>query len=80
VKHDDDPNIWMGSVEEWLLKKSDPDFYSDPVVKYGYARGMETYNYVREILERYEHYKNIIKLDAVAVWKPLEEIHRASSQ
>ncbi len=80
VKHDDDPNIWMGSVEEWLLKKSDPDFYSDPVVKYGYARGIETYNYVREILERYEHYKNIIKLDAVAAWKPLEEIHRASSQ
>jgi len=80
VKHDDDPNTWMGSVEEWLLKKSDPDFYSDPVVKYGYARGIETFNYVREILERYEHYKNIIKLDAVAVWKPLEEIHRASSQ
>lgn len=79
-KYGDDPNIWFGNVEEWLLKKSDMDYYSDPVVKYGYARGLETYNYVREILERYEHYKNIITLDAVASWKPLEEIHRASSQ
>ncbi len=80
LKNGDDPNIWTGDVEEWLLKKSDPEYYSDPVVKYGYARGIETYNYVREILERYEHYKNIINSDVVAVWRPLEEIHRASWQ
>jgi membrane-bound lytic murein transglycosylase F len=43
-----DPMIWQGSVEEWLLKKSDPKFYTDKVVKYGYARGIETYNYVRQ--------------------------------
>ncbi len=79
-KYGDDPNIWIGDVEEWLLKKSDPDYYSDPVVKYGYARGIETYNYVREILERYEHYKNIIPSNMAAAWRPIEEIHRASSQ
>ena len=79
-KNGDDPDTWIGNVEVWLLKKSDPDFYSDPVVKYGYARGIETYNYVREILERYEHYKNIISNDAFASWRSLEEIHRASSQ
>lgn len=79
-KHGDNPKVWIDNVELWILKKSDPDYYSDPVVKYGYARGLETYNYVREILERYDHYKNIIKIDAVADWLPLEEIHRASSQ
>jgi len=79
-KNGDDPNIWLGNVEVWLLKKSDPEYYTDQVVKYGYARGIETYNYVREVLERYEHYKNIINSDVIAAWRPLQEIHRASSQ
>jgi membrane-bound lytic murein transglycosylase F len=79
-KNGADPDIWMGSVEEWLLKKSDPKYYTDQVVKYGYARGIESYNYVREVLERYEHYKNIINGDVLATWLPIEEIQRASSQ
>ncbi len=58
-----DPNIWDDNVDTYLLKKSDPDFYNDPVVKYGYCRGVETYNYVSQILDRYEHYKNLIKND-----------------
>ena len=56
-----DPEIWHGNVEMCLLKKSDPKYYRDPDVKYGYARGIETYNYVTQVLERYEHYKNIIE-------------------
>lgn len=79
-KYGSDPDIWHSNVEEWLLKKSDPKYYTDPVVKYGYARGIETYNYVREVMERYEHYKNIINSDVIAAWRPIEEIHRASSQ
>ena len=79
-KHGADPNIWHDSVEKWLLKKSDPQFYTDQVVKYGYARGIETFNYVREVMERYEHYKNIINSDVIASWRSIEEIHRASSQ
>lgn len=59
-KNGADPNIWEGSVEKFLLKKSDPVYYNDPVVKYGYCRGTETYRYVIEVLERYEHYKNIL--------------------
>lgn len=55
------PDVWDNSVDMYLLKKSDPDFYNDPIVKYGYCRGVETYNYVSQILDRYEHYKNIIK-------------------
>jgi membrane-bound lytic murein transglycosylase F len=75
-----DPNVWTGSVEDWLLRKSDPKYYNDKVVKYGYARGIETYDYVREVLERYEHYKNIINSEVIASSRPIEEIHRGSSQ
>jgi len=60
VKNGKNPDIWEGNVAEFLLSKSDPAVYSDPVVKYGYCRGEETYRYVAEILERYEHYKNLV--------------------
>ncbi len=60
LKNGKNPDIWDGNVAEFLLRKSDPEVYSDPVVKYGYCRGAEPYHYVAEILERYEHYKNIV--------------------
>jgi membrane-bound lytic murein transglycosylase F len=59
-KHGKNPDVWDGSVNEFILKKSEPKYYKDPVVKYGYCRGKETYNYVNDIIERYEHYKNIV--------------------
>lgn len=59
-KEGKDPDKWEHNVDEYILKKSNPKYYKDPVVKYGYARGSETYNYVVQIMERYEHYKNII--------------------
>ncbi len=55
-----DPAVWNDNVELYLLKKSDPKYYRDPDVKYGYARGRETYNYVLQVFERYEDYKNLI--------------------
>lgn len=58
-KYGKDPHIWEDNVEFFLLKKSDPHFFSDPVVKNGYARGTETYRYVRDIIYRYNHYQNI---------------------
>ncbi len=56
-----DPEVWYGNVETALLKKSDPKYYRDPDVNYGYARGRETYDFVIQVLERYEHYKNLIE-------------------
>jgi membrane-bound lytic murein transglycosylase F len=55
-----DPQKWDGNVAVWLLKKSDPKYYKDPVVKNGYFRGTESVNFVTEVLERYDHYRNII--------------------
>jgi len=60
-KYQGDSNIWFDNVEVYLKLKSKPKYYNDEVVKRGYARGMETVKYVKEILERYEQYKQLIK-------------------
>jgi membrane-bound lytic murein transglycosylase F len=60
-KNGADPNVWDNNVARFLLSKADPKFYNDPVVKYGFCRGTETFRYVSEVLERYEHYKNIVE-------------------
>ncbi len=48
-------------VSNYLLALSDQKYFLDPVVKYGYCRGDEPVNYVEQILDRYEHYKNIVR-------------------
>ncbi len=58
-KYDKNPEIWEDNVEYFLLKKSDPLYFNDEVVKNGSCKGTETYNYVRNILNRYDQYKNI---------------------
>lgn len=50
-------NAWE-DVAFYLLQKSKPEFYQDPVVQYGYCRGLEPVTYVRRILQRFEHYRN----------------------
>ena len=67
-RYDSDPNIWFDSVDKWLLRKSEPQYYTDQVVRHGFARGTETYNFVRDIMDRYEHYKNIVNSDIIASW------------
>jgi len=47
-------------VAYWLIRKSKRQYYNDPVVKYGFARGTEPVAYVDLILERYEHYKAFV--------------------
>ncbi len=59
-KYGKDPNVWKDNVDYYVLNKSKPKYYLDPVVKFGYARGAEPFNYVTEILERYEHYLNAV--------------------
>jgi len=60
-KYEGNPNIWFDNVEVYLQLKSKPKYYNDEVVKRGYARGKETVKYVKEILERYEQYRQLIK-------------------
>ncbi len=59
-KYGADPEVWEDNVELYLLNKSKQKFYNDEVVKLGYAKGTETVKYVREVLRRYELYKQLI--------------------
>jgi membrane-bound lytic murein transglycosylase F len=60
-KYGKNAKTWEENVDYYLLHKSEPKYYNDPVVKFGYCRGEEPYHYVTEILERYEHYKNVME-------------------
>lgn len=53
--------LWDHHVDHYILLKSNEDYYQDPVCKNGYFRGTETYNFVREVVERAEVYKKKIK-------------------
>jgi membrane-bound lytic murein transglycosylase F len=59
-KHGGDPDVWE-DVAHWLLQKSRREVYTDPVVRYGFARGLEPVTYVEHILERYAHYREFVE-------------------
>lgn len=46
-------------VKEYLLNKSMPKYYQDTLVRFGYCKGVQTYNYVAGVLSCFMHYKNI---------------------
>ncbi len=58
-KYGADPTRWE-DVEKYMLLKSNPKYYRDPVVAAGYCRCEGPVSYVREVLHRYEHYKTHI--------------------
>ena len=55
-----DPNRWDGHVDQMILALSEPKNFNKPIIEHGYVRGEEPVNYVIEILERYELYKQYI--------------------
>lgn len=57
-KHGKNPDVWDDNVNEMLLKLSQPQYYRDEVVRNGYMRGIETYEYIIEVFQRYEEYKS----------------------
>ena len=52
--------VWDDNVDYYLLNKSSKIYYKDPVVRFGYCRGEEAYNYVSRVLTTYNHYLNVI--------------------
>lgn len=56
-KYSKDPTRWDGNVEYYLLQKSKPQFYRDPVAVAGYCRCEGPVNYVKDVLSRYDEYK-----------------------
>ncbi|MFY0672693.1 MAG: transporter substrate-binding domain-containing protein [Bacteroidia bacterium] len=53
--------VWDNAVENYILKLSDKKYYLHNAVKYGYVRGKEPFNYVKDIFLRFEHYQQFIK-------------------
>ena len=51
------PQKWDGNVAKAILWKSNPKYYKDPVVRFGYSRGRETYDYVNRIYAFYNRAK-----------------------
>lgn len=52
------PRIWRNTAP-YVLALSDPKFYTNPAVKYGYMRGSETVDYVDRIRQRYAQYRGV---------------------
>ena len=61
AKHGMNPQIWEGNVEQALLLKSKPEYYNDPVCKYGYFHGRQTYDYVHEVSAFYDQVRQKIQ-------------------
>lgn len=60
-KYEKDPTLWHDNVEYYLLKKSNPAYYLDPIAPAGYCKCEEPVNYVNDVLARFEEYKALIK-------------------
>lgn len=60
-KYGGNPQRW-DEVAPYILALQRPEYYRDPVVKYGYMIGSETDNYVRSILARYQSYGGSIAM------------------
>ncbi len=54
------PNVWTNNVDYFVLHLSEKKYYHDSVVRNGYMRGWETYNFVKDIFSRYRSYKTLI--------------------
>ncbi|MCW8127368.1 transporter substrate-binding domain-containing protein [Microbulbifer halophilus] len=53
------PDLWFGNVEIAMLMLSQPEHYRK--ARFGYVRGREPVNYVREIRERYLGYLSVAR-------------------
>ena len=62
VKQHRNPCKWFNNVEKSLLSKSLPENYNDSVnVHNGYCSGIETINFVPDIMNRYKLFKKYYK-------------------
>lgn len=57
-KYGKNPSRWR-DVAFYVLALERPEYYNDPVVKYGYMRGSETVDYVDRIRQRYAQYRGV---------------------
>jgi membrane-bound lytic murein transglycosylase F len=59
MKYGKNTQSWE-DVSYFLNLKSDPEYYQDPIVKSGFAKGHIAVNYVRDLLNLFESYKTLV--------------------
>lgn len=59
LKYGKNTQTW-NEVAFYLSLKSDPEYYRDPVVKSGFAKGHIAVNYVRDVLGLFKSYKTLV--------------------
>lgn len=59
AKRDGKNPLRWSEVSPYVLKLASPQYYKDPIVKYGYMRGSETVDYVEKIRLRHASYKGV---------------------
>lgn len=57
-KNGRDSQRWS-DVSHYIQMLAQPEYYNDPVVKYGYMRGSETAGYVEKIMQRWNGYRGV---------------------
>lgn len=60
-KYGKDKYKWKDHVANFILLKSNEEYFTDPVCKNGYFRGTETFAFVDDVKGRYQAYKKQIK-------------------
>ena len=81
-KNGKNPHKWI-HVAGYVLKLSTPEYYNDPVVKYGYMRGSETANYVSAIYSRWQKYRGVRNASSLAPTDDVPTVyepHKASKK
>ena len=61
-KYGKDPYVWDDNVSQFVLLKSNPEYFNDEVCKFGYFKGRQTTAYVHEVLRYYKLYQEKIPL------------------
>jgi membrane-bound lytic murein transglycosylase MltF len=56
-KYGKDPAIWLDNIEYYLKMKSNPEYYKDKIVRWGYCRGSHTADFTNEVMGRFFQYK-----------------------
>lgn len=58
-KYGKNPDLWNANVDQCVLHLSEARYFNDEVVKHGYMRGTETYQYVYSIMDRWNEYRSV---------------------
>lgn len=59
-KYGKNPLVWENNVDLYLQNKMEEKYFEDEVVRFGYCRGEEATNFVRNVTSNYRHYLNVI--------------------